>query len=77
MEGPVTRVIPWMRAFPDRVALGSLSMELRDVKTCLYAYNPKQSGQCLRIVVHLKLTATKIELWNKSFHGSSGSKLNP
>lgn len=35
IEGPVTRVIPWMRALPDRVALGSFSTELGDVNTCL------------------------------------------
>lgn len=37
MEGSVTRVIPWMRALPDRVALGSFSTELGDVNMCLYA----------------------------------------
>jgi hypothetical protein len=37
MEGRVTCVIPWMRAFPDRVALGSLLTELGDVNICLYA----------------------------------------
>jgi hypothetical protein len=37
IEGGVTLVIPWMRALPDRVALGSLSTELGEVNTCLYA----------------------------------------
>lgn len=37
MEGAVTCVIPWIRALPDRVAFGSLSTELGDVKICLYA----------------------------------------
>ena len=35
IEAGVTRVIPWSRAFPDRVALNSLPTELGDVKTCL------------------------------------------
>jgi hypothetical protein len=35
IEGRVTCVIPWMRALPDRVALGSFSTELGDVKICL------------------------------------------
>jgi hypothetical protein len=37
IEALVTFVIPWMRAFPDRVAFGSFS--LGDVKMCLYAWN--------------------------------------
>jgi len=37
MDGAVTWVMPWMRAFPDRVAFGSFSTELGDVKICLYA----------------------------------------
>lgn len=35
MEALVTPVIPCMRAFPDLVALASLSAELGDVKMCL------------------------------------------
>ena len=35
IEAGVTRVIPWIRAFPDRVAFGSFSTELGDVKTYL------------------------------------------
>jgi hypothetical protein len=35
IEADVTSVIPWMRAFPDLVALGSFSTELGEVKTCL------------------------------------------
>jgi hypothetical protein len=38
MEAMVTCFIPWMRALPDRVALGSFSTELGDVKICLYAW---------------------------------------
>lgn len=38
IEPGVAEVIPWMRAFPDRVALGSLSTELGDVNICLYAF---------------------------------------
>jgi hypothetical protein len=34
----VTWVIPWIRAFPERVALLMLSTEVGDVKTCLYAW---------------------------------------
>jgi hypothetical protein len=37
IEAAVTRVIPCMRAFPDRVAFGSLSTELGEVKTNLKA----------------------------------------
>ena len=33
----VVRVIPWIRALPERVALGSLSTELGDVKIYLKA----------------------------------------
>src|SRR5258705_760191 len=39
MEAGVTCVIPWMRALPDLVALGSFSTELGDVNTCLYAWD--------------------------------------
>jgi hypothetical protein len=35
MEAMVTQFMPWRRALPDRVALGSLSTELGEVKTCL------------------------------------------
>jgi hypothetical protein len=38
MDGRVTRLMPWRRAFPARVAFGSFSTELGDVKTCLYAW---------------------------------------
>lgn len=34
----MTRVIPCMRAFPDRVAFASFSTELGDVNICLNAY---------------------------------------
>jgi len=34
----VERVILWRRAFPERVALGSLSTELGEVNTCLKAW---------------------------------------
>jgi hypothetical protein len=35
----VMQLIPWMRALPERVALGSSSStELGDVKTCLKPY---------------------------------------
>jgi hypothetical protein len=34
-DARVTAFIPWMRAFPERVALGSFSTELGDVKICL------------------------------------------
>jgi hypothetical protein len=37
IEGGVTCDMPWIRALPDRVALLTLSTELGDVKTCLYA----------------------------------------
>ena len=37
MEASVTLVIPCMRAFPDRVALETLSTELGEVNICLYA----------------------------------------
>ena len=33
----VVERMPWMRAFPERVALGSWSTELREVKICLKA----------------------------------------
>jgi hypothetical protein len=35
IEAGVTLVMPWIRAFPDRVALFSFSTELGDVNTCL------------------------------------------
>jgi len=35
IDGIVTCVIPWIRALPDRVALGSFSTELGEVKMCL------------------------------------------
>jgi hypothetical protein len=35
IDAGVTRVIPWIRALPDRVALVSFSTELGDVNTCL------------------------------------------
>ena len=37
MDANVTLVIPWMRTFPDRVALEILSTELGEVNTNLYA----------------------------------------
>lgn len=37
MEAGVTRVMPCMRALPERVALTSLSTELGEVKMCLNA----------------------------------------
>lgn len=37
IDAGVTEVMPWIRALPDRVALATLSTELGDVKTCLYA----------------------------------------
>jgi hypothetical protein len=42
MDAGVTEVIPWIRAFPERVALVTLSTELGDVKTCLYASNMQE-----------------------------------
>jgi hypothetical protein len=36
-DGMVTFFIPWIRAFPDLVARGSLSTELGDVNICLNA----------------------------------------
>jgi hypothetical protein len=39
MDAGVAEAILWIRAFPDLVALGSTkSMELGDVKMCLYTY---------------------------------------
>jgi hypothetical protein len=35
IDPDVTCVIPWMRAFPECVALFSFSTELGDVKICL------------------------------------------
>jgi hypothetical protein len=37
IEAWLVRVILWMRALPECVALGSLSTELGDVNTCLNA----------------------------------------
>jgi len=37
IDARVVRVIPWMRALPERVALGSLSTELGEVKIHLKA----------------------------------------
>lgn len=34
-DAGVTRVMPWIRAFPERVAFASFSTELGDVKICL------------------------------------------
>ena len=46
-EAGVTRVMPWIRAFPERVAFASLSTELGEVKMCLNAW---QRGCCERTV---------------------------
>jgi hypothetical protein len=45
MEAVVTRVMPWMRALPDRVALASFSTELGEVNICLNACERKLVGQ--------------------------------
>ena len=37
IDAGVTKVIPWIRALPDRVALGILSTELGEVNMYLYA----------------------------------------
>jgi hypothetical protein len=37
----VTNFMPWRYAFLERVAFGSLSTELGDVKTCLKPYREK------------------------------------
>ena len=37
MEAGVTRIMLWIRALPDLVALFSFSTELGDVKMCLKA----------------------------------------
>lgn len=39
IEPRVAHNMPWIRALPDRVALGSASTELGDVKICLYAFD--------------------------------------
>lgn len=44
MDARVTLVMPWMRAFPDRVALQILSTELGEVNTYLYAFESVYSG---------------------------------
>lgn len=44
MEPRVTLVMPWIRAFPDLVALGSFSTELGDVKICLKACSAEISA---------------------------------
>ena len=46
-EAGVTRVIPWMREFHERVAFASLSTELGEVKMCLNAW---QRGCCEQTV---------------------------
>jgi hypothetical protein len=35
IDESVMQVIPWIRAFPERVALGSFSTELGEVNICL------------------------------------------
>ena len=35
MDADVTRVMPWIRAFPDLVAFASRSTELGEVNMCL------------------------------------------
>jgi hypothetical protein len=35
IDESVMEVIPWIRAFPERVALGSFSTELGEVNMCL------------------------------------------
>ena len=57
-----------MRAFPDRVALGSFSTELGDVKMCLYAYELQLAHLCIE--AEFKHTETRILLLNKPFQGS-------
>lgn len=59
MEAAVTLVIPCMRAFPDRVAFGSFSTELGDVKMCLNVLDLTFECQyTLKVTEALKLTRT-------------------
>ena len=60
-----------MRAFPDRVALGSWSTELGEVKTCLKAYSCGEQNIAQTTVKGL--TDTSKPLRKSLFHGSSVS----
>lgn len=46
MEAGVTRVMPWMRALPERVAFASLSTELGDVNICLKVWRSLPQHAC-------------------------------
>lgn len=43
-DGMVTDVMPCIRAFPERVAFGSLSTELGEVKMCLNPLEEEDVG---------------------------------
>lgn len=73
MEARVTLVMPCKRAFPDLVALASLSTELGDVNICLNVYEK----MFIQLYSNFKLaperyllTFTNIELRRRPFHGS-------
>lgn len=70
-DGIVTDDMPCIRAFPDRVAFGSLSTELGDVNICLNAfYSEVISSDTRHMAV---LTKTSILFLNKPLQGFSGS----
>lgn len=70
-DGIVTDVMPCIRAFPDRVAFGSLSTELGDVKICLNAFYREVISSDTRHMV--ALTKMSILFLNKPLQGFSGS----
>jgi len=74
IDAEVTCIIPWIRAFPDRVALFTLSTELGEVNTCLKAYAYKINCKSTFCVGRNQLTEIRIVFLNSPFHGSSRSK---
>lgn len=75
MDAGVTDDMPWIRALQERVALTTLSTELGDVKTCLYAsQDGSVSVRRMTQVRSWNLTDNRIELLKRPLHGSSGSK---
>jgi hypothetical protein len=74
IDALVVHFIPWMRAFPERVALGSLSTELGELKICLKAWSCRRRISMTNQNGEVNwLTLTRILLRRRPFQGSSGS----
>jgi hypothetical protein len=73
IEAVVTDFMPWIRALPDRVAFGSFSTELGDVKICLNACQWSTDLATQPDENTIGLTVTSNRLRNSPLHGSSSS----